>query len=118
MGEGKIFELGGVVTGTFAAGVSAEALSINYDIESTTEEIKNTFATKVFPNPTKSKLNIESEFPIEDISIINLLNQKVKNWKVNMDLNQTIDLFGLPNGVYILQLSSSKGTVTKKIVKE
>ena len=118
LGEGKIFDTNGSETGTFAVGVSAEAISIDYEVESTTEEIQKTFAINIYPNPVSSQLNIKSEFPIQEISIFNLLNQKVKSWKVNINSHQSIEISELPKGVYLLQLNSPDGTITRKIVKE
>lgn len=119
MGEGFIYSIGGEMLGSFDAGISAEAIAIDYrNVTSVSENNSFRFETHIYPNPIKSILHIESESPIEEISILNLLNQKVNSWKVDRNSYQTIELSELSKGVYLLQLNSIEGTVSRKIIKE
>ena len=77
------------------------------------EDLENTI--RIFPNPTNNVINIETSNPLEikEIIICNTLG-------VNLNLkptNRLIDLTNLNTGVYLLSITTSKGTITKKVVK-
>ena len=72
----------------------------------------------IYPNPTKDKLTIETNFNTEQrLEIINLIGQTVYTNIINKK-KATINTSTFANGVYILKLSSDKETVVKKFVKE
>jgi len=67
----------------------------------------------VFPNPAKDRLNVsvvDPEFGVNEYRILNALGSLVSSFSGN-DLNETftIDLNELSSGIYILELSGSKG---------
>jgi polyhydroxybutyrate depolymerase len=79
----------------------------------TFEDLENTI--RVFPNPTSTLINVKTNNPLElkEIIIYNTLG-------INLNLKPTnglIDLTNLKTGVYLLSITTSKGTITKKIVK-
>ncbi len=69
--------------------------------------------TSVYPNPTTGILNVDPPGVREtDLTLYNITGQiiyKATNHK-------TIDLSGLPNGVYYLQIKNVNGIDTKKII--
>ena len=68
----------------------------------------------VYPNPTSGILNIKADSVIETANVTNLVGQKV-NVKFSAD---QIDMQGLPNGMYIVELKLKNGqTFSKKVVK-
>ncbi|MFT4611586.1 MAG: polyhydroxybutyrate depolymerase [Glaciecola sp.] len=77
------------------------------------EDLENTI--RIFPNPTSNVINVETSNPLElkEIIIYNTLGVNL-NLKSN---NGTIDLTILKSGVYLLSIKTSKGTITKKVVK-
>jgi hypothetical protein len=56
---------------------------------------------KIIPNPTGGKINILSDFEYDKVKIYNNVGQKVLEYS---NLNN-IDLSGLPNGHYLVELS-------------
>lgn len=80
-------------------------------------------AISLVPNPTQSScvLQLSNDYFGEvKISISNLLGQIVFQTVTNkndVNLSQTIDLQSFANGVYLVQLQTSKGKVVKKLVK-
>ncbi len=70
-----------------------------------------------YPNPTENILNFSSTEIISNMSIVNLLGQKVMEVKTNSNQGQ-IDLSDLPSGNYILNANTEYGLETFKIVKK
>jgi hypothetical protein len=72
---------------------------------------------RIYPNPTKDKLSIESNSnDIQSINIVNLIGQSL--YTAVISGNATIDVSSFPKGVYFLRLNTNKETVVKKFVKE
>jgi hypothetical protein len=69
---------------------------------------------EVYPNPTESKLTIQSLTPIKKITIHSLLGNEVLE-KYN---TSTIDLTNLKSGVYLLNVSTENQTEILKIIKK
>jgi polyhydroxybutyrate depolymerase len=69
----------------------------------------------VFPNPTNGLLHIESNnlFEISEIILYNALGTNIK---INLS-NESIDLSDINSGLYFLSLKTSKGMITKKIMR-
>ncbi|WP_264531895.1 T9SS type A sorting domain-containing protein [Flavobacterium sp. N502540] len=72
----------------------------------------------IYPNPTKGDLNIQNA-SLEKATLYNSLGQLVKSFTLNSsDLNNTIDLSGLPKGVYYIYLINKDAASAKKIIVE
>ena len=73
---------------------------------------------QVYPNPTKDKITIHLVDDLLDaiISITNIQGQSLRQWKVN-NTNDTVDLTGLPPGIYGLSLQKKDKLYTQKIIK-
>lgn len=69
----------------------------------------------LFPNPTNGLLHIESNnlFEISEIILYNALGTNIK---INLS-NESIDLSDINSGLYFLSLKTSKGMITKKIMR-
>ena len=72
----------------------------------------------VYPNPTTGIIQMQSKYPIQQIIIFNLLGETVYETpkQQNIDFNPYIDISGLRNGVYFLQVRANGRVATKKIV--
>lgn len=83
------------------------------------KERSNNLDVKVFPNPSKDKINIDFEqgIRIEKISITNTLGQVLCN-VVRPVPNQQIDISLLPAGIYFLKAENTQGQGVFKVVKE
>jgi len=84
---------------------------------------ENSFAAgfiKVYPNPTKDKLNIEfttSETRDIELSLINTLGEKIYS-SINVKEREEIDLSALVPGFYFLNITRFDGKKVVKIIKE
>ncbi len=67
----------------------------------------------VYPNPTNSTLTIKTEETIETVTVYNSLGAVVMEEK-----NTSFSVEQLPAGIYILQITTIKGTGTTRFVKE
>jgi polyhydroxybutyrate depolymerase len=69
----------------------------------------------VFPNPTINLIHIESstEVELQEVILYNTLGMPIKE----KFINESIDITDLNTGIYFLNIKTSKGIITKKIVK-
>ncbi|MFT7626948.1 MAG: polyhydroxybutyrate depolymerase [Ulvibacter sp.] len=69
----------------------------------------------VFPNPTINLIHIESstEVELQEVILYNTLGMPIKG----KFINESIDITDLNTGIYLLNIKTSKGIITKKIVK-
>ena len=80
----------------------------------TTPEFQQSEFT-VYPNPVKNELFIASEsIPIEKIVIYSMRGQTMLTSK---NIANSIDVSGLSEGLYFIEISSSKGRSVQKFVK-
>ena len=71
---------------------------------------------KMYPNPTKNNLFIETALNSDiNVSIVNLLGKEVVNTKV---VNNTINVANLTAGIYIVKISEEGKTSTRKLIIE
>lgn len=70
----------------------------------------------VFPNPAHDVLNVESEQPIEDISLFNAMGQRLQIAQPSSNTVQ-LNLSGLPAGVYFLQIKNLESSLSYKFIK-
>ena len=68
---------------------------------------------KMFPNPVRHYLNIQSSFPITRVRVYSLLGQLVKDVPNKTD---RIYLGDLNSGIYMIKIHSNDLFVTKKLV--
>lgn len=68
----------------------------------------------IYPNPTNGILTIKADAAVENVNVINVVGQKI-----NIPLsNNQINMQGLPNGIYIIELKLKSGQIfSKKIIK-
>jgi len=71
---------------------------------------------KMYPNPTKSNLFIETALKGDaNVSIVNMLGKEVVNTKV---VNNTVNVSNLTSGIYIVKITEEGKTSTKKLIIE
>ena len=73
-------------------------------------------AVSVYPNPTHDILHIEG-YDIDNIIIINVLGQEIKNIADNSDDIIQIDCSDLPNGVYFVKILG-KSDMIRRFIKQ
>ena len=100
---------------TYAYGQS-EDYSINF-IENLGMSDINSKDLKIYPNPVKNILSIDSKSIVKNVRIINIAGQEVYNKQLNK-MNPQVNASHLPKGVYIINIETTEGIVTKKIIKD
>ena len=81
----------------------------------------NSFA--IYPNPVKDRLFVNFNTDVTDdynITIYNVTGQAIYTEKLNNfvgDYSNTINFSEFAQGVYLMQIKSSKGMITRKIVR-
>ena len=71
---------------------------------------------RIYPNPAKGSVTIEGE-DILFVSIISLAGRELYRQNSNGRSTIIVDLDTLPNGIYIISVSTSKGFIHKKLIK-
>jgi hypothetical protein len=70
---------------------------------------------QLYPNPVKDILSIKSKaIVISKVAIYSVLGKKIKEVKSNFE---SIGIYNLSNGLYIIRIFSDKGSITKRIIK-
>lgn len=73
--------------------------------------------TYLRPNPTKGKVSIASSFGVRNVEVFTLDGQMVMSQTVNA-LSTELNIESLPKGAYVVRITTNKGVVHKKLVKE
>ena len=74
---------------------------------------------KIFPNPSSSILNINNlNEEINKLSIYNISGTMINEIAINNQLNLSLDIDQLDNGIYLIHLINEKGVITtQKFIK-
>ena len=100
-------------TSAYGNNIWIDNINISNQEVSIEENEDNSIA--IFPNPAKEVLNITSEKAINQIDIYDVNGKLVKSYT---NVNNTINIKDLATGVYMLNITTEDGQVSKKIVKE
>ena len=79
---------------------------------------------KIYPNPNRGTFTLEMDqvrFSKADVEIFSALGQKIWNrtiWVQNGSVSETIELPGIPEGVYYLRITSEEAIFNRTIIKE
>ena len=68
----------------------------------------------VYPNPASERLNVRSDVPFTDVRLVNMAGQ-VESRHTTHAMEYSLDVQGLAQGLYILQLQTANGTVNTKV---
>jgi len=109
---------------TFTSGtyVNGKGFEITYNTTTGIKEVENINDLSIYPNPASDKLNIKfntSTIDNFDITIYNVTGQAVYKETLNNFLGSyynELNINDFAQGVYLMQVKSSKGTVTRKVV--
>ncbi len=72
-------------------------------------------SVSIFPNPTSNLVTIITDDEIKSLTIHNALGIKINFVQMN---HNTLDISSFASGIYYLAITTSKGIVTRKILKQ
>jgi large repetitive protein len=75
----------------------------------------NKLDVKLYPNPASDQFTIEGDITIENVSVFNLLGQKVLSFKGN---KKEYLIPELTKGIYIIEVQTDKGTLKSRLIKK
>ena len=90
---------------------------LHISIPDKVSDINDNSGCKIYPNPVKGALMIESHWPGFLITICSY-DGVVKVTRVSNYSTDTIDLSNLMNGIYILKLQYSNNVILRKLIKQ
>ena len=94
----------------------AKWLCAKVDVISETSELISE-KDLIYPNPTSGDFNIKSDSQIERIIISDLNGKKYLNYKIENQFNVKLEVpEGIGNGVYFVNIFTTKGNNLKKLV--
>ena len=123
----KIKTLSNLTTG--ATATNSADIYFDYNAPITTNTASTTFqllnneqfaadnSIMVSPNPTSSKININSNNTIQSVQVYDVEGRLLETQLIN-DLKTTINLSEKTTGIYFLKITSDKGSKVEKISKE
>lgn len=79
----------------------------NIDFENLTNELE------IYPNPVQEKLHVNTSEEILNVVLFDI-NGRIINSSL---INNTIDFSNISNGVYLIKITTDKGIINKKIIK-
>jgi len=72
----------------------------------------------IYPNPTTGQLTIDNgQLTINNVEVFDIYGKKVFEQKDNLTVLRSYDLTVFPAGIYFLKISTEKGDVFKRIIK-
>lgn len=81
------------------------------------EVVKEANEIKMYPNPARDLISIETDENIESVEIFNTTGVKIKSLKAS-EINKTIDVSTLETGIYLFRFNTATTSFVKRIVIE
>ena len=96
---------------------------LNFDPVIGVNEINGVISSSVYPNPATTELTIElttQELENASLFLLDLSGKMVRNQTATVSgtSTTTMDISSLSAGVYVLKITTDKGSITKKVVKK
>ena len=97
--------------------IALDDVTVTSGVLGTANVIANAFS--VFPNPATDVINVSNSNAalVTGVAIVDLNGRTVKTAKFDGVANAQINVSDLSAGMYMMNVSSDKGTISKKIVK-
>lgn len=78
---------------------------------------ENSFNLTVYPNPVDNELTVLSDLPIQWVAIVDISGREVYRSNLSGNFSNVISFEKMNSGIYFLQVKTSMGIITKKIIK-
>lgn len=77
----------------------------------------NNSSINIYPNPTKGKLNINCDFNLKSIEVLNIMGKVIyRSTPNNLQTVYEIDLSNVPKGIYFVKINDGVKIYNKKVV--
>ncbi|MDA3820151.1 MAG: T9SS type A sorting domain-containing protein [Candidatus Delongbacteria bacterium] len=73
-------------------------------------------SVKIFPNPAGDVVHIQSNFPVEYVSVINSVGVKLEKYPISREKQFSFSTSELSSGVYFIEISNDGKRVMKKLL--
>ena len=98
------------------AGESLPSNTITVDVLTSIEDVISN-STSIYPNPASEVVNIKSDYTINTIKVYNYSGQVISNELVDTKFYQ-FNTSQFTPGLYMFQIETNEGTITKRIIIE
>jgi hypothetical protein len=71
----------------------------------------------IFPNPTSDAVTVNSEYPVNNIKLYDLNGKCIMNVNIGNEKNFKLELLGIDDGIYLMQLNNSKSSNRIEIIR-
>jgi hypothetical protein len=79
---------------------------------------RSAFDFSAYPNPTNGMVTIESPVSLENVTLVNVLGQRVKEWNITSAERFELNTSDIEPGVYLIQAMSEGKVSTLKLIVE
>lgn len=104
---------GFTITPSIDANIQIDDMSVNALIPLSVSHHQNASQVTVYPNPVDNILYIKNNSPIKSVTLYSLLGQEILQSK-----EAEINVSQVSKGMYLLQIETSEGMETKRIIKK
>ena len=84
---------------------------VNTDIQALPET-----AIQLFPNPAKSNVQLQSDFPLDQLELYDLFGRLLHTQQLGGTHQATLERQGLPSGLYLLRLRSGRRYGVERVI--
>ena len=114
-GTGFIYNTNGESVGSFEAGISAQAIAVDYRYNTSVKERNDMATLNIYPNPSSGFINLSIP---SDQDIIGLLITDISGRVVlSNETNGQIDISSLNSGLYFIVANTEQTTFSGRFIK-
>ncbi len=120
-GVGTIYNALGVEVGNFDAGVSPDAIAIDYRDNTGVNNLYSDNSVKIYPNPASDVITIKyvDGIAVNGFNILDISGRVIMNGSVDlMSESVNINISKLESGLYFFVLSNGSESVTSSFIKK
>jgi len=117
-GEGIIYNFIGEEKGSFDAGISPDAIALDYRDNTSISE-SEVVDSYIFPNPSSTMINIKTDLDIiTDIYITDISGRTIVDRRVDIkSTNISVDVSQFNSGIYLVKLKGVNHISTTRFIK-
>lgn len=121
IGVGAIYNLAGEETGSFDAGISPDAMAIDYRDNTGIDELYSENKMHIYPNPSNGVITVEVVAGIysDNFKVVDISGRTILDGSISFNSRAAnIDISMLEIGLYFFILSNNNEVITSPFVKK